>query len=407
MNNLKLCLQFAFIGLLWVSCTSEPDQSETDIRMESWKDIEKQAEGSTVTFMMWQGSPVLNDYINNYLVPALKEKYKISLKISGGQGPEIVKLVMGEKQANVKDGQVEMVWINGETFFQMRKIDGLWGPFVEKLPSSEYVNFDNKFISIDFQQPIEYMEAPWGMGQFALVYDSAHTTSPPRNLDELESYVKANPGSFTISNDFSGMTLLKCFMAELGGSATSLDGSFDQSKYNKLSEELWDYINRIKPYFWKQGTNFPKEHSKMDQMFATGELGLIYGFSEGGVESKVEQGLYPESTRAYVWDNGTVMNSNFLGIPYNSGNKAGAMVAINFMMSPEGQYNRQVISGRESRTILDMALLPEEWRKKFENAPSRKYSPDPEVMAQKAIQEPAPEYMINLFEDFRTEVIDK
>jgi len=83
------------------------------------------------------------------------------------------------------------------------------------------------------------------------------------------------------------------------------------------------------------------------------------------------------------------------------------MVAINFMMSPEGQYNRQVISGRESRTILDMELLPEEWRKKFENAPPRKYSPDPRVMAQKAIQEPAPEYMINLFEDFRTEVIDK
>ncbi len=407
MNSIKLCLQFAFIGLLWVSCKNEPNQPETDIRQESWTDIEKQAEGSTVTFMMWQGSPVLNDYINNYLVPALKVKYKISLKISGGQGPEIVKLVMGEKQANVKDGQVDMVWINGETFFQMRKIDGLWGPFVEKLPSSEYVNFDNKFISIDFQQPIDYMEAPWGMGQFAFVYDSARTSSPPRNLDELENYVKANPGSFTISNDFSGMTLLKCFMAELGGSPTSLDGPFDQSKYDNLSEELWDFINRIKPYFWKEGTNFPKEHSKMDQMFATGELGLIYGFSEGGVESKVEEGLYPKSTRAYVWDNGTVMNSNFLGIPYNSGNKAGAMVAINFMMSPEGQYNRQVISGRESRTILDMKLLPDEWRRKFENAPSRKYSPDPRVMAQKAIQEPAPEYMINLFEDFRTEVIEK
>lgn len=407
MNSIKLCLQFAFIGLFWVSCKNEPNQPETDIRQESWTDIEKQAEGSTVTFMMWQGSPVLNDYINNYLVPALKEKYKISLKISGGQGPEIVKLVMGEKQANVKDGQVDMVWINGETFFQMRKIDGLWGPFVEKLPSSEYVNFDNKFISIDFQQPIDYMEAPWGMGQFAFVYDSARISSPPRNLDELENYVKANPGSFTISNDFSGMTLLKCFMAELGGSPTSLDGPFDQSKYDNLSEELWDFINRIKPYFWKEGTNFPKEHSKMDQMFATGELGLIYGFSEGGVESKVEEGLYPKSTRAYVWDNGTVMNSNFLGIPYNSGNKAGAMVAINFMMSPEGQYNRQVISGRESRTILDMELLPDEWRKKFENAPSRKYSPDPRVMAQKAIQEPAPEYMINLFEDFRTEVIEK
>jgi len=407
MNSIKLCLQFAFIGLFWVSCANETNEPETDIRQESWTKLEEKAKGSEVTFMMWQGSPVLNEYINNYVIPTLKQKYDITLRISGGQGPEIVKLVMGEKQANVQDGQVDMVWINGETFFQLRKIDGLWGPFVEKLPSSEYVNFDNKFISIDFQQPVEYMEAPWGTGQFALVYDTAKTTDPPRNLDELESYLKENPGSFTISNDFSGMTLLKCFMAELGGSPTSLDGPFDQEKYDRLSAELWDFINRNKPHFWKEGTNFPKEHSKMDQMFATGELGLIYGFSEGGVESKVEQGLYPKSTRAYVWDNGTVLNSNFLGIPYNSGNKAGAMVAINFMMSPEGQYNRKLMSGRESRTILDMELLPEEWRRKFDSAPKRKYSPDPEVMAQKAIQEPAPEYMINLFEDFRTEVIEK
>ncbi len=407
MNSIKLCLHFAFIGLLLASCANEPTLTETDIRQDSWTEIEKKAEGSTVTFMMWQGSPVLNDYINNSLVPSLKEKYNIRMEISGGQGPEIVKLIMGEKQANVKNGQVDMVWINGETFFQLRKIDGLWGPFVEKLPSSKYVNFDNKFISIDFQKPVEYMEAPWGMGQFALVYDSAKTATPPRNLSELETYIKANPGSFTISNDFSGMTLLKCFMAELGGSPNSLDGPFDQAKYDKLSKELWDYINRNKSYFWKKGTNFPKEHTKMDQMFGTGELGLIYGFSEGGAESKVEQGLYPESTRAYVWENGTVLNSNFLGIPYNSGNKAGAMVAINYMMSPEGQYNRQVRSGRESRTILDMDLLPEEWKQKFNSAPSRKYSPNPEVMAQNAIQEPAAEYMINLFEDFRTQVIEK
>lgn len=407
MNSIKLCLQFAFIGLLLVSCSNEPSEPKSDIRQDSWTEIEKKAEGSTVTFMMWQGSPVLNDYINNYLVPTLKEKYNIRLEISGGHGPEIVKLIMDEKQANVRNGQVDMVWINGETFFQLRKISGLWGPFVEKLPSSEYVNFDNKFISIDFQQPIEYMEAPWGMGQFALVYDSAKTTAPPRNLSELETFVKANPGSFTISNDFSGMTVLKCFMAELGGSPNSLDGAFDQPKYDRLSKELWDLINRNKRYFWKKGTNFPKEHTKMDQMFATGELVLIYGFSEGGVESKIEQGLYPKSTRAYVWDNGTVLNSNFLGIPYNSGNKAGAMVAINFMMSPEGQYNRQVRSGRESQTILDMDLLPEEWRQKFDSAPKRKYSPDPAVMAENAIQEPAAEYMINLFEDFRTEVIEK
>lgn len=397
----------AIICIAVTACTHEQSPEQGDIRKESWADIQKQADGTTVTFMMWQGSPVLNDYINNYLIPTLQAKYGITMEISGGQGPEIVQLLLGEKEADVKDGQVDMVWINGETFFQLRKINGLWGPFVSKLPSAQYVDFTNPFIGIDFQQPVDYMEAPWGIGQFALVYDTARLADPPRNLDQLSTYVKSHRGTFTISNDFSGMTLLKCFLSELGGSPESLNGPYDQEKYDRLSAKLWEWINANKKYFWKEGSTFPKEHTRMDQMFATGELGLIYGFSEGGAEDKVAQGLYPRSTRAYLWDNGTIQNSNYLGIPYNSGNNAGAMVAINFMMSPEAQYQRAAHNGRESRTMLDMAKLPEEWREKFENAPKRKYSPDPEAMAKKAIQEPAPQYMINLFDDFRTEVIEK
>ncbi len=161
-----------------VACQSTPSKQETQITEATWPEIEQQSAGTTVNFMMWQGNASLNDYINNYVVPRVKELYNIDLEISGGQGPEIVQLVMGEKQAGVEDGQVDVVWINGETFFQLRKIDGLWGPFVKKLPSAEYVNFDNPFISIDFQQPVNYMEAPWGIGQYALVYDSAKSPQP-------------------------------------------------------------------------------------------------------------------------------------------------------------------------------------------------------------------------------------
>jgi len=390
-----------------MACKPTSSDSTFDPTDASWETIEEKAQGTTVNFMMWQGNPPLNDYINNFLVPTLKDRYGITMKITGGQGPEIVQLVMGEKQAGIENGQVDIVWINGETFFQLRKIDGLWGPFVKQLPNSQYINFDNPFINTDFQQPVNYMEAPWGMGQFALVYDSAKIPDPPRNLKELETYVKANPGTFTLSNDFSGMTLLKSFLAEIGGSPTSLDGDFDEAKYERLSAQLWDYLNRNKKYFWKEGSTFPKEHTKMSQMFATGELQLVYGFSEGGIEDKIEEGLYPKTARAYAWDNGTILNSNYLGIPYNSGNKAGAMVAINFLISPEAQYKKQIHNGREARTVLEINRLPAEWKEKFENAPKPSYSPDSEKLAKKAIQEPAPEYMIRLYEDFRTEVIEK
>nr|WKN38000.1 ABC transporter substrate-binding protein [Tunicatimonas sp. TK19036] len=407
MSQSRTCLLIFLVFFVLISCNNDPSTAESDFQDVSWEEVERQAQGTTVNFMMWQGSPVINDYINNYVVPTVKERYGITLEISGGQGPEIVQLVMGEKEAGVDNGQVDIVWINGETFFQLRKINGLWGPFVKKLPNTEYIDFEDPFITIDFQQPVNDMECPWSIGQFALVYDSAQTLNPPRNLDELETYVQQNPGTFTISNDFSGMTLLKSFLAELSGSPEGLNGPFDVEKYNQLSQQLWDYINRNKQYFWKEGTTFPKEHTKMDQMFASGELSLSFGFGEGGIEEKVRQGLFPKTTRAYAWDNGTILNANYLGIPYNSANRAGAMTVINFLISPEAQFRKAHVDGMNSNTVLEADRLPDEWQQKFEAAPKRMYAPEMETLSQKAIQEPAPEYMIRLYEDFRTEVIEQ
>ncbi len=320
--------------------------------------------------MMWQGSPTINNYINNYVVPSVKEKYNIDLKISGGQGPEIVQLVMGEKQADIVRGQVDMVWINGETFFQLRKVDGLWGPFVKQLPNEEYIDMNDPYINTDFQQPVNGMEAPWSINQFAMVYDSLKINNPPKNLPQLSEYLQQHPGTFTISNDFTGMTLLKSFMAELGGSPTSLEGPFDEKKYEQLSLKLWEFINRHKKYFWKEGRTFPKEQSKMGQLYANGELLLVYGFSEGGIEEKVLNGLYPKSTRGYAWENGTIKNSNYLGILHNAPQKAGAMQVINFLLSPEAQLKKADVNGMNSNTVLDMESLSENWPENLPNPPS-------------------------------------
>ncbi len=393
------------IGLAGLSC--EDNQQESDLHSASWETIGSAAQGTVVNFMMWQGSQPINDYMNNYVVPEMKARYNIDLRISGGQGPEIVQLVMGEREAGVKSGQVDMVWINGETFFQLRQVQGLWGPFIEKLPNSRYIDLESPYLSIDFQQEVNGMECPWNVSQFALVYDSSRVAAPPRTLQELESYVKAYPGTFTVSNDFTGMTLLKSFLAELSGSPTGLNGPFEEEKYLKLSSELWTILNRLKPYFWKGGSTFPKEHSVMDQMFASGELLISYAFGEGGIEDKVRSGLFPVTTRGYVWENGTILNANFLGITYNSSNKAGAMMVINFMISPEAQLKKSDPDGMDSNTVLDLDRLPATWQQQFSELPKRKYGPEMSDIAAHAIQEPDAQYMIRLYDDFRTEVIEK
>ena len=161
---------------------------------------------------MWQGSPYVNDYINNYVIPEVKERYNINLEILSGQGNQIVSTLLTEIEAGKEVSEVDMAWINGETFYQLRQIDALYGPFTDRLPSVEYVDFENPFIKYDFQKGVNGYEAPWSLTQWVMLYNTAKLDDPPQTMQQLEAYVKANPGTFTIPNEFVGMTFLKSLL---------------------------------------------------------------------------------------------------------------------------------------------------------------------------------------------------
>ncbi|NGP88814.1 ABC transporter substrate-binding protein [Aliifodinibius halophilus] len=396
---------FILCALLLLSCSGN-EQQQPDLSTLGWEQIQHRAEGQTVNMMMWQGDPNINAYMQNYVVPKVKELYNVDLEIASGQGNTIVSILMSELEAGKEEGELDLVWINGETFYQLRQINGLYGPFVSQLPNAKYIDFDNPFIKYDFQQPINGYEVPWGNVQFMMIYDSAQVQNPPKTKEQLARYVRSHPGTFTIANDFSGMTFLKSLLIGIAGPGT-LDGSFDQEKYQKYSTQLWEYINNIKSDFWKNGETFPSSVSAMHQLFVNGELHFTMSNNDAEVDNKISEGFFPESARAYLLDNGTIQNSHYLGIPVNSSQKAGAMVVSNFMISPEAQYRKARPDVWGDGTVLDVQKLPEKIASKFSTLPKESHAPNNKKMQEKALQELAPEYMIRLYEDFRTHVIQQ
>lgn len=386
-----------------IGCSSSANEKD-DLSTLSWDEITERADGKTVNWMMWQGSPYVNDYINNYVIPEVKERYNINLAILSGQGNQIVSTLLTEIEAGKEVSEVDMAWINGETFYQLRQIDALYGPFTDRLPNAEYVDFENPFIKYDFQKKVNGYEAPWSLTQWVMLYNTAKLDDPPQTMQQLEAYVKANPGTFTIPNEFVGMTFLKSLLVEIAGEET-LYGEFDEQKYEKYSAQLWDYINRIKPNFWKEGETFPSTIGAMDQMFATGELNFSMRFGANAIDNQVADGSIPKTAQAYLWESGTIQNTNYVGIVKHSGNKAAAMVVANFLLSPEAQFEKRKPALNGSRTVLNMEQLPDEWKQKFEDMPESEYAPSSEEMSEHALQELGPEYMIHLYEDFRKEVI--
>jgi putative spermidine/putrescine transport system substrate-binding protein len=405
---MKKRIAIALLFVLSGACQQNAPQSTAslDPLTAPWEQIEQAAQGSTVRMMMWQGDPLINRYMSEWVVPELKKRHGIDLNIAPGQGNEIVKLLLGEQEANKAASSIDIGWINGETFFQLRQIGGLLGPFAKRLPNAQYIDFQNPFIGTDFQQPVDGYECPWGNVQECLIYDTLRTPQPPRTLAALEAYVKAHPGKFTIPYEFTGMTLMKAWLVAFAGDRNVLNGPFDEAKYKALSGQLFNYINRIKPYFWRKGETFPESLAAMHQMFANGELDFTMSNNDTEVDNKIGQNIFPGSAKAFVFESGTIQNSHYLGIPARARNTAGAMTVINFLISPEAQWQKLKPSVWGDGTVLNVAALPAEWKAKFENIPERRNAPRRADIQPFALQEPAPEYMIRLFADFRKEVIE-
>lgn len=396
-----------FVLLLFMVSCSNPPVDEPDFTQLKWDEIESLAEGQNLTLMMWMGDPFINRYMNHFVVPEVKNRYDIDLNIVSGQGTQIVSTLMAEIESGIRTSQIDLAWINGETFFQLRQIDALYGPFTDLLPNSRFVDYNNPFIGLDFQQPVDGYEAPWGNVQFSMIYNPGQVDRLPQSFSEFEEWIMNNPGHFTIPTEFAGMTLLKSWMMTMNGSPELFYGDFDEELYKSASSQLWDRLNRLKPYLWRNGDTFPGSIAQMHQLFSNGEISFTMSNNDGEVDNKIAQGLFPETSRAYVPDHGTIRNSHYMGIPRNSRKKAASLVVINFLQSPEAQLEKMKPDVWGDGTILSIPDLPEEWRRRFSQVPGRIRAPDRSQIRERAIQEPGPEYMIRIFEDFRTYVVNR
>ena len=408
MKHTKILKRLFFIltAVAFFSCQGKKGNIAIDYSKKSWQQIEEEAKGTSATMIMYLGGKSGNKFMNEYVIPTLKEKYNITLNLVPGQGKEIIANILAEKEAGELKGQADLCWINGETFYQLRQIDGLYGPYNDMLPNFKLVDYANPIIRYDFQEDIKGYETPWSLANFSVIYDSNKLATAPVSMADFERYWKQCPGRFTIPNDFSGLTLLKSWLIELAGGSTALDGEFSEEKYQQYSTQLWKWINANKKYFWKKGETFPSGNTAVTQMFASGELDIAFSFSNADIDIKIEEGVFPASARSIVLKAGSIQNANYIGIPYNAGNKAAALVVCNFLISPEAQAKKADLAFSGSRTVLDYKNLTAADKQRFDTLKAIKYGISLPVLQANAIKEPVPEYMIRVTEDFRKFVIE-
>lgn len=344
----RLFTMFMLTVLLFsmAACSKKENNAKekgTNIADMTFEEMVESAKGTTVTFYGWGGDEQLNQWLDNEFAPLMKEKYDITMERVPMDIDQVLSQLSGEVQAGKEKGSIDMIWINGENFQSAKENNMLYGPFVDKLPNyNKYIDTESEDVTLDFAYPIEGFEAPYGKAQIVMIADTAVVTDLPTSTEALMKFVKKNPGKVTYPAlpDFTGSAFVRNVIYDICGYEQFLTMEADKEVVKEAIEPALEYLRQLNPYLWNQGTTFPNSSTTLDNMFADGEVLLNMSYDAYGTAIKIENGTYTETTQTFQFDKGTIGNTNFMAIAVNAPNKAGAMVAINEMISPEVQAER-------------------------------------------------------------------
>ena len=353
----------------------------------AWDATLKEARSQTVYFNAWAGAEPINAYIR-WAGQQTLERFGVRLEhVKISDAADVVKRVRNEKAAGKTDGSVDLVWINGENFLAMKRERLLYGPITPKLPHFALVDVQGKpTTTLDFAEPVDGMEAPWGMAQLTFLVDSKRTPKPPQNIQELLVFAKANPGRVTYPRppDFHGVTVLKQMLLDLNPARDAFYQAVTPEAFAKAAAPLWAYLDALHPHLWRAGKQFVNNAASMRQMLADGELHWALTFNPNDAANEIAAGRLQASVTSYQFSSGTIGNSHFVAIPVNARAKQGALVVANFLLSPEAQARKADITVWGDPTVLAISQLKPKDQALF----SGKSAPGQVLQAAPAIPEP-------------------
>ncbi len=412
LRALALFALAATLSVAFVACGNAggiADSAGSRGEDRSFAELEKAARGTTVNLSMYGGDDAINAYVDGYVRPNVKQRYGVTLERTPlPDTADAVNKLINEKSVGKDEGTIDLLWINGENFATGAEADLWFGPWAERLPNARYIDWESPSINRDFGYPVEGREAPWGKAQFVMIYDSTKVEEPPKSMDELREWTAENPGRFTYPAppDFTGNAFIEQILYGVTGEVQTYQKPFDTQPFEEESSEVYEYLNEIEPDLWREGETYPESSTKLDGLYQNGEVYLSMSYNPQLAQRQVEKGLWPEGTRTYLLEGGTLNNTHYVAIPFNSPNKAGAQVVANLLESPEAQIEKQDPNGWGDLTALDVGRLPEDAREALSETQGKATLPAGELQENR-VPEARSEWLLQLEDGWQEKVLEE
>jgi putative spermidine/putrescine transport system substrate-binding protein len=202
--------------------------------------------------------------------------------------------------------------------------------------------------------------APYRGSSVVLAYDSKKVPNPPKTLDDLLAWIKANPGKFTYNSPNSGgsgysftETVLDRYVppADLAKMDTVYDPSLEKSW-----DRGWQELHALTKSMY-QGT-YPNGNNAVIDLLGRGQIWMAPVWSDQALSGLKNGQLAPSVKLEQITQPAFTGGLVYLGVPKNAddAHKQAAFKLENWMLDPAHQA--QIVNAVQGYPAIELNYLP-------------------------------------------------
>lgn len=253
--------------------------------------------------------------------------------MSGTGTQSLSDMLVAAAKAGQTNTDYDLVDFSGDDLSKV--VSQIGTDYLTKLDKSQIPNAES--VTAESSTATEFVQ-PFRGTTVILAYNSETVPTPPKTMDELVDWIKANPGRFVYNTPGTGgagdsfaRTSVYNFMDE--EAATS-----DDKKWEEQWDEGFAFLKELHPYMYQSGGSvvYPNKNQGTLDLLNQGEIDMCPNWADM-VLSQRANGTISDKIKITTITPSFTGSLETLAIPTFGSNPAGAYEFINYMLSDEAQ----------------------------------------------------------------------
>lgn len=373
-KKITIFMMTIILSLSMASCKAKDILTGEEMPNKEWDLIENSANGSTVNLYITELDEEMKTWLSKQFSRRLLEEQNITLNIKMLEFSDILTTLKKDVLNEVTSGQLDLLILKDDGFSKLKAQGYLYEKITEKIPNAtESINNLDLEINSEHGVPLDGFGITFTRNQFVLMFDEDELESFPLNKEELIKFIRENKNKFSYPNptkDKTGSQFVRTLIYEIIDKDIIMkllnpDLVISELElYNKL-KPAFDYLIELDKFVLKNNGEYFTKITEIDELFTEGELFFSMSSDFTYAETAIDNGTYPDGARSFIFENGTIGDTKYLGIPLNASNKSGSLVVINEILSLDMQLSKYNPLNWGSLPVIDLNLLSKVDAEKF------------------------------------------